>query len=344
MYYLPIIKLKNREISKASYLKDYFNNPNVFPFLELQRYGIDETRKNKSISDFLTSTGIKSYFLGIPHKPSVIKHGAANDSNCFYLKANANNKMYLSESINLFGLSSCIPTFYIYDKSDFLNAFGFISKARKLNRTIALITTPQIAKQVIKEDILDENDFLMLDLEEKSIKAYKPIIEEIVSEKKCKIILIRENRKPSTFNTAISLDEQAPLLPDLSMNFNDPSLNTIVNNLFGFGDYCGSKNDISTGSKIDRSNFFPAVALYQKQEIPSYFLGIKSEEPLSKGGFENLFSLITQRQDTLELSKIKSVETMLKNEKHGDYAFWSVFSQWFYIAKMSIFDSWKSTP
>ena len=115
------------------------------------------------------------------------------------------------------------------------------------------------------------------------------------------------------------------------------------NSLFGFGDFCGFKNDVNIGNQpIDSSEFYPAIALYQKQLMPNQFLGIRTSVQKNSGGFADLKQLVIKRASTLDPLNQTPLFNFLSEEKTNNYAAWNIITQWYYIAVMSIYDSWKN--
>ncbi|MDD3067661.1 MAG: hypothetical protein PHF13_02175 [Acholeplasmataceae bacterium] len=342
MYYIPIIKLKKREINKAKYLQSYLSHPNIVPFLEL-RYSLESTDKNTRVDDFVDSACIKTFFLGIPHKASVISYGTGGNIKEDYLFiANSSASKYLEESKQLFLVDNCIPIYYIYSEEDLNFYKQFVELGHQQGRPVGLLARPNLALR-LDNNAIQKNDFLFIDLEGDEILSQKPNLERITFLFSSKIILIRENRNLKTMNTHISLDGEAPLVNDLSTEFDNVLKSKIKLRLFGFADYCGFKNDVSIGSKpIDSSNFYPAIALYQKQKTPPIFLGIRSSTIKQYGGFLGLATLVKDRFDVLDPKNLTPLNAFINCEKTGDYTAWNVITQWFYIAQMSIFDDWKN--
>lgn len=341
MKYVPIIKLKHREISKSKYIKDFLKNENIIPFLEL-RYELNKIGKNKNLNDFISYTSIKEYFLGIPHKPEIIGKGAKLKSGDFLLEANKDIESYFEKTIELFRKNDCIPVFYVYKEIDISRLYDFVKYGHDKNRRIGILATPYLAKK-IKFNEINNEDFLLLDLNSESIKSQIPNLKEIFENFKCNIILARENRTRNTFNSAIELDKKAPLLNDLSTEITNDSPLFVKSKIYGFGDYCGYKNDISIGDlPIDSSEFYPAVALYLKYAPTPFYLGIKSPKKRNEYGFDALKELVLARIKILDPLNKTKLSIYLKEVNMGDYAAWNVATQWFYIATMSIYDDWKN--
>ena len=332
--------MKHREISKASYIKTFLSNENILPFLEL-RYDFNKKDKNKNINDFINYTNITKFFLGIPHKPEIVGKGAKLDSNDFLTLANKNTESYYEKTIGLFANELCIPVFYVYSDDDVNKAPDFIKFGHDKNRKIGILTTPNLSKK-LKTCGLNKEDFIFLDLNSESIKSQTPNLKELFSNFECKIILLRENRTRNTYNSSIELDKNAPLFNDLSTEITNDSPLFVKNNIYGFGDYCGFKNDVSIGDiPIDSSEFYPAVALYQRSTANPYFLGIKSIKKKEDNGFDNLREFVLKRINIIDPENKTNILDFLTKEKTRDYAAWNVITQWYYIAVMSIHDSWK---
>ena len=341
MYYIPIIKLKSREMVKAHFIKSALNHENVIPFLEL-RFNPNDSRKNHSLNEFLHSTNVNKFFLGIPHKPSVIKVKDTRETDNYLANANITRKRYLDEVQELFDFKNCTPVFYVYSKDDLTYAYEFIEYGHYLERQIGIITTPSLSR-IFNKKLLDMRDYLFIDLEDKTIASQKPSLEMITSSTTCNLIIVRENRKSNTYNTQIVTDKPAPLLNDLSTEFDNIKRLNIRVCLFGFADYCGFKNDISIdGQGMDASEFYPAVALYMKEDDSSYFLGIRSDSMKKEGGFQRLLELVKERIEILDPCRKTPIEEMLKEINIGDFAIWNVITQWFYISKMVDKDDWKN--
>lgn len=341
MNYIPIIKLKYNEILKSKYIKNYLSHKNIIPFLEL-RFELDKIVKNKNINDFINDTNITKYFLGIPHKPEVVGKGAKLNPDDYLTQANSTIYNYFNETIKLFSKEECLPVYYVYSDNDFIKLYNFLDYGHALKRHVAVLTTPGYAKKIKKEKIENE-DFIFLDLYSNTIKSHVPNLKDIFANYSCNIILIRENRTRNTFNSAIELDKKAPLYNDLSNELVDPSISFVKNSLFGFGDFCGFKNDVNIGNQpIDSSEFYPAIALYQKQQKPNQFLGIRTSVQKNCGGFADLKQLVIKRASTLDPLNQTPLFNFLSEEKTENYAAWNIITQWYYIAVMSIYDSWKN--
>lgn len=341
MNYIPIIKLKYNEILRAKYIRDYLSHPSIIPFLEL-RFELNKLVKNKCIDNFIIDANISKYFLGIPHKPEVIGKGDKLDPEDYLTRTNSTIGSYYNETIKLFSKEECVPVYYVYKDDDFIKLYDFLDYGHDLGRNVAILTTPSYAKKIKKEKIKNE-DFLFLDLYSDTIKTHIPNLREILANFLCNIVLIRENRTRNTYNSVIELDKNAPLYNDLSNELTDQSLLFVKSSLFGFGDFCGFKNDINIGSQpIDSSEFYPAIALYQKQLNPNRFLGIRTSVQKDSGGFEDLKKLVIKRIPTLDPLNQTPLLSFLANEKTENYAAWNIITQWYYIAVMSIHDSWKN--
>ncbi len=338
MIYVPIIKLKKYEILRAKYVVKYINHQSIIPFLEL-RYSLSEEKKNSNLKDFIEVTHLKKYFLGIPHKKTAIKVGDNDGKDNFVVDANKNIQTYFNESLSLFDDKNAIPVFYVYKEEDKEYIGDFIEYGHSYNRTIGIITTPKIASE-LKDVDLSMSDYLLIDLGNEKINSQRLNLEKASRNTKCRIILIRENRGVNTNNTSIELDEEAPLLSDLSTEFDDAKKIRMV--AVGFGDYCGQKNNITTTGGNGKVEQYPATSIYMKEKSPCYFHGLKSELDTKSGGFDDLKKLVLERINKLDPNNVTPLEEMLNSEGVGYYAMWHIIEEWCYIAKMSYYDDWKN--
>lgn len=335
MFYVPIIKLKSAEIRLSSYIKNAICNDNIIPFLELI-YELDNTRKNTTLDTFLNNTGIRFFFVGIPHKPDVIK---TDDGKKLVTKANKNSKTYYDESLKLFNLKTCIPVFYVYNNEDIDYCNSFLKYAKDHNKMAAVITTTNYASS-INQSFLSTNTYLLIDIGKDGLGAKRISLKSICSTFDSHLIIIRESRDINTMNTIIKNGKPVQLNEDLSGDIKRLK-NVLGFKISGFGDYCGYKNVATLeGGGGNRGKMFPAWAMYRRDEITPYYLGIKSSKPLSDDGFNELIKLSIECFKKIDPSLDNPCISILMNENMGNYGPWNVLTEWNYIYQMSKYDDW----
>lgn len=336
MYYVPIIKLKPAEIRLSHYIKDAINHENIIPFLELI-YELDNSRKNTTLNDFLNKTDCKLCFIGIPHKPDVIK---TDDANKLVTKASKNIDTYYKETIKLFELKCCIPVFYVYKEEDVEYANDFLRHASNINKMAGIITTTNFANTLDKS-LLTRNTYLFIDFGKDGLGSKRISLRMVCANNNSNLIIIRENREIDTMNTIIKNGEHVPLNEDLSFDIKRFK-NNLGFKISGFGDYCGYKNVATLeGGGGNRDKMFPAWAMYRRDELQPYYLGIRSCKPLSENGFGELVDVTLEIFKDIDPLSQNPCVSILKKENMGNYGPWNVLTEWNYIYQMSKYDEWS---
>lgn len=329
--------MKNAEIRLAKYAKSYFVHPQVLPFLELI-YETDSAGTNKNLNTFLSNVSCNRFFLGIPHKNTAL----VKKDTMYVSKVNSTKESYFQATMKLFNIKEAIPVFYIYDAVDASYLTAFIKKGRARNRSIGIIVSTSSSK-FIDLETLTENDFVFVDINTDTLSSKRVVLNTILTNCVANIILLRENRRIDLMNNVIETGKPAPFENDLSREIEEKN-DELSFKIFGFADYCGSKNSIATtGGGGNRNKMYPAWAMYSRKLTTPEFIGAKSTKSLDEqmASFNELKHIsIAQMNLEPNIEKTTSIE-MLNNEKVGTFAFWNVLTQWHYLSQMVIYDAWK---
>lgn len=348
MLYIPILKTRREEYSIARKMKYCFSNK-IIPMFEIiseqydVKYLIDENtgnflyekkgeknykiKKEESPEDIITLQHINNlidnnkvfidYF-----RFSIEKYGRNIDVQRAELALDLSNNSthYKEKVLSVSTFPNMIPVISIKNEFDFSNTEleNFIDELQARNDSIALrITEAYIEKHstLIKQK-LRPTDYLLFDIEEQNPETKFIEIEELNDfHLNSKIILINSPRKLSIKNGEYPEHVKTDLIN------NSARIIASNNNLDGYGDYCGLKDQMPMNEGSNGTGAALALFFDFKQNI--FYSYSNHNTSLGITGYYTLIPLIKNDKGILnplnDCPGYKKVEELVKS---GNWSTW----------------------
>lgn len=348
MFYVPILKTRREEYSIAKEMKYCFSDK-IIPMFEIisEQYEV-KYLTNENTGEFLYERkGDRNYKIKKEESPediitlqyinslinnsrvfidyfrfSIEKYGRNIDVHRAELAFNLSNNFtqYKNKVLSISAFPNMIPVISIKKNFDFSNneLENFINELQTQNESIALrITEAYITKHsTLIVQKLRSTDYLLFDIEEQNPETKFMEIEELKElNLDSKIILINSPRKLSIKNGEYPEHGKTDLINN--------SARTIAsdNNLDGYGDYCGLKDQMPMNEGSNGTG--AALALFYDYNKNIFYSYSNHDTSLGMTGYNKLIPIIIKDKELLNPSNdcpgYKKVEE-LKNS--GNWSTW----------------------
>lgn len=348
MIYIPMFKNRMVEYGIAKEMKDCFSDK-IIPLFEVvsekyaTRYERNEetgeyvlklckTQKRKvkckpteadiiTLQDINTLIDKKPVFIDF-FRFSTTKYGRNVDIKSAELAWNISQdyNLYKEKVLSVTEFKNMIPVISV--KPDYgikkTELQDFLMLLQRKTKSIALrITDGWIEEyEEIMREVLREEDYLLFDVEEQNPELKFMEIEELIGyEMSCKIILVNSPRKAKINNGEYPEHDITDLINNSARQI------ASENGLYGYGDYCGLKDNMpSKGGSNGQGAALALLFDYKENVFYSY-----SNHDTSKGqsGYIDLILLIKADEAILDSSKdcpiIRKINGMTG---HGGWTTW----------------------
>ena len=326
--YVPILKARRTELGIIKDLSHCFSDK-IIPLVEI----INEKSDINKFINYIDNKKIFIDYLRISRN----KYGNKYDPTQVLLSIDIsrNETNYLNNLKQLLQYNNAIPVISIKsdfetDKTILEDLYEFFSTNKK---SVAIRITPLYLEKYkdFIEKRLQENDYLLFDIEETSIHSREMELEDLsnMNIKACKI-LINSPRESRLTNGEFE-ENATSLLIDNSVAKEYSS-----KGFDGFGDYCGYKDVLprKNGSKGEGA----AIALIYDYKINQFYSFVEKNTKLGVKGYNKVIEDILKKRDIIsnfdECIAMKKVEEMSSKEKKGNWSTWIGITITRYIYQM----------
>lgn len=328
--YVPIIKLRRKEIHNLAHLKDAMNTSEIIPLFEaIHRFKEERPDGIESKPSYFELGGIlkdlppqKPYFLTIYRNLTRIKDSTFADSD-FLKNDTASPEFYEDELKKGLTFAEAIPVFSVADDGDLLNANDFVDFCHQRERIVGIRISAldDLSKGTISQ--LTAQDYLFIDLGEDSLESLNPsfeIFQDLPVQPHLIILAENHNYDLKTKDLKKNECDTTTLHSDILDDIETYSF------ISGAGDYCGLKNSLSESRPNQGHQGFANAIFYQRPKKGYLILRDPLEEGVS--GFEEI---MVQAKDHKDMIDSHAWEIINGFGKSGDWSSWNVAGLVHYI-------------
>lgn len=260
--FLPILKTKSRSEPLAiRECHDLFNTK-IIPYIEI----INDAENDKGYDKTKNAIGNLLHFEQ------------------FYRKKDS-ELLNIIEKSKLICNSNTISSIEIKKRDldndfDFSSIENFVNFIHNGNYSCSIRINTEIDIKDISKifNVLSDNDYLIIDIEDNMYKSLMVFLKTITSiHRKCKIIIFSNERPTNSTNRDLAYD-------DYNNSFNTSVLDAIKNDYFigdGFGSYCAARNDL-TQSGTFKYPVYGVFVIYDFEKNNFFSYKTNKKEHISK--------------------------------------------------------------
>jgi len=346
-HFFPLIKMKRSERSCLKKSFNLFSGDNITPYLELllekgEDGKADISSVNSWLADFLEKKPSASLVIEFFHGKSLLtRAGAEKVGNHDYLSLQNGNKLYLNDTESLFDYPAAVPC-YVVDQITINNPENFthfiqMGHNKKTPVGLRIDITGIIDFSFLSSTLsqLTSDDFLFLDFKKDSYSKKMALVEEQILKKgyKAKISILSDDR-PSKTNSSYNhsgYDKEVKDGPSI-INMDNRNASPTKPQLYGFGGYCGAKNNLDSGGSSNNKMYALALIYDDSKRM---FYSIVSESGRGQQDYADVKKEVLKQKALFDQDgKCPAYKFIEDKKEPGGWTTWILFGIIRYIDQM----------